>query len=157
MMFKIVFAIYVLVMLSIFSLAQLATQAFENTNTLYVSVYGSVDESSNTDKVGGDSTIIDCKKGYQQKGNECVSVCLHGSQGNYSDECVLSKHCFTDEKRDTDGYNCVECPSGYYNRNTQKCTDTLVGGSDKNTSVPSTGNNMITPPIGGFNNNESRP
>jgi len=125
------------VILTIISLALLATQAFENINSLYVSVYGSV-ESSNDDKLGLDNNI--CKKGYQQEGNECTSVCMHDSQGNYSDECLMSKHCLAGQNSDTDGYNCMKCPTGYYSRNTNECIDTFKGDPNKDVSVPATGN-----------------
>jgi hypothetical protein len=124
-------------MLTIISLALLATQAFQNINSLYVSVYGSV-ESSNDDTLGPDNTI--CKKGYQQKGNECTSVCMYDSQGNHSGECLLNKHCLAGQNSDTDGYNCMKCPSGYYSRNTNKCIDTFKGDSNKDASVLVTGN-----------------
>lgn len=71
-MFATIFAIYLLLTFIIFSLIFYPTQAFDVTNVLPVSVYGAVDESSKSGKIGEDSAIVDCKEEYQQEGNRCI-------------------------------------------------------------------------------------
>jgi hypothetical protein len=66
----VILAIYLPVI--IFSLILSPTQAFDVTNALSVSVYGTVDKFSKTDGGVEDSTIVDCKDEYQQEGNKCI-------------------------------------------------------------------------------------
>jgi hypothetical protein len=149
-MFRIVSEVNVLLIFAIFSLVLFLTQSLNSIIVLDVSILGAVDESSKTDKLAGENTIFECKKGYDQKENVCGSICTGNSEGNFSDKCLVSKHCLMN--KDTDGYNCTKCPYVYYDRNTQKCTDNFVEGSTKNTSDASTGNNTISPELDIFNN-----
>ena len=120
-MFATIFAIYLLLTFIIFSFIFYPTQALDVTNVLSVSVYGAVEESSKTGKIGEDGTIVDCKKGYQQEGNKCVLNC-----------------------------------SNYYSNINSECTDTWVGGTNKNSSDLSRVDNTTTTRLGNLNFTESK-